>query len=326
MFVIPHQVSPVEEGSPHRASRAPGLKGPTSSAAPSTSAAAATPALAAGGLLVHVSTACSQPVPASAAPHSSTAPAAQHPHMAMRSSSRSSKDVHLGSSIEGNSSAAAAAAATGHDSGPGPSLRHRGVDEQGVSNTGRRQHGAAACSTPAASLGRGHDQLQHKKQNGMHASDTDPSSEADDDALTPDANDSHTAAGPQARRAGRKLTSQPFLADALTDGGEQGAGEEGGAAGSGEGGGGGGVLRAKIPKLPMVRSGRKWYRARLMKEAGGQVLLESSCKGSEGATPFWLPKESDRIWHGSYKGRDWKYLVSADWVGLFGTSESDQDK
>ena len=25
--------------------------------------------------------------------------------------------------------------------------------------------------------------------------------------------------------------------------------------------------------------------------------------------PLWLPKDSDRIWRGSYKGRDWRYLV-----------------
>lgn len=27
--------------------------------------------------------------------------------------------------------------------------------------------------------------------------------------------------------------------------------------------------------------------------------------------PVWLPRDSDRIWTGSYKGKDWKYLVSA---------------
>lgn len=310
-----------EGGSP-RASRAP-TKGPTSSA-PLSASAAATTTLAVGP--VNGSTANSQPqagsAPAAAllTPSASTGQPQQQqqlyaslatPHMAMRSSSRSSKEVHTGCSIEGNS-AAAAAHKTGSD----------GEEPLTAPHTKRRQsqqHGVAAGLLAAVS-DTSLDQQSHRKlnglhasQNGLHASDADPSSGAEDDAPTPDP----TAAGPSSHpRASRGLASPPFRTESLPEegltdgGGGQGGGDENNLHGTAEGGGGGGALRAKIPKLPMVRSGKKWYRARLMKEERGRVLLESSCKGSEGAQPFWLPKESDRIWHGSYKGRDWKYLVS----------------
>jgi hypothetical protein len=65
----------------------------------------------------------------------------------------------------------------------------------------------------------------------------------------------------------------------------------------------------KIPKLPMVEYGKKWYRAKVLKDAGSKVLLEYQGYSHEGG-PFWLPKDHTRIWRGSYKGRDWKYLVS----------------
>lgn len=64
----------------------------------------------------------------------------------------------------------------------------------------------------------------------------------------------------------------------------------------------------KIPKLPMVEYAKKWYRAKVLKDAGSKVLLEYQGYSHEGG-PFWLPKDHPRIWRGSYKGRDWKYLV-----------------
>lgn len=65
----------------------------------------------------------------------------------------------------------------------------------------------------------------------------------------------------------------------------------------------------KIPKLPMVEYAKKWYRAKVLKDAGSKVLLEYQGYSHEGG-PFWLAKDHPRIWRGSYKGRDWKYLVS----------------
>ena len=66
---------------------------------------------------------------------------------------------------------------------------------------------------------------------------------------------------------------------------------------------------AKIPKLPMVQYGKKWYRAKVLKDVPGKVLVEFQGYSHEGG-PFWLAKESSRLWKGSYKGRDWKHLVS----------------
>jgi hypothetical protein len=69
------------------------------------------------------------------------------------------------------------------------------------------------------------------------------------------------------------------------------------------------VTKIKIPKLPMVEYAKKWYRAKVLKDACSKVLLEYQGYSHEGG-PFWLAKDHSRIWRGSYKGRDWKYLVS----------------
>lgn len=135
----------------------------------------------------------------------------------------------------------------------------------------------------------------------------------------------------------------------------------------------------KIPKLPMVRHGKKWYRARLLRDTSSRVqiggmlarsfetdvypsnpsCLICSCPPGmfclrfcrvyfpsherqttihaiifffsvlhtqtflrhiacafveftgfeEQSGPLSLPRDSDRIWRGSYKGKDWRYLV-----------------
>ncbi len=111
-----------------------------------------------------------------------------------------------------------------------------------------------------------------------------------------------------------------------------GKGSSGGAAGQhahGRAGGGGGsdaggagqAQPLKVPKLPMVRAGRGWYRGRLLRgpdaERGGQVLVEvpgapgpvAGHPFDTGPGPFWLHPTSERIWRGSYKGKDWKHLV-----------------
>jgi len=68
----------------------------------------------------------------------------------------------------------------------------------------------------------------------------------------------------------------------------------------------------KIPKLPMVLQGKQWYRARLLKETSEKVLVEFA--GFEHMLPsLWLPRASDRIWFGSYKGKDWRYLGDGAW-------------
>ena len=77
----------------------------------------------------------------------------------------------------------------------------------------------------------------------------------------------------------------------------------------GEGGGGGSSGKPrKIPKLPMVRHNRKWFRCRTLKSTAARVQLEFGGFEST-AAPFWLATDSDRIWRGSYKGKDWRHLV-----------------
>ncbi|KAK9863572.1 hypothetical protein WJX84_000196 [Apatococcus fuscideae] len=69
---------------------------------------------------------------------------------------------------------------------------------------------------------------------------------------------------------------------------------------------------AKLPKLPMVLKGSKWYRGRLLRDSGPRVLVEASGLEDPPAQE-WLPKESERLWRGSYKGKDWRYLGDGAW-------------
>ncbi|KAG2495954.1 hypothetical protein HYH03_005884 [Edaphochlamys debaryana] len=73
----------------------------------------------------------------------------------------------------------------------------------------------------------------------------------------------------------------------------------------------------KVPKLPMIRAGRGWYRGRLLRESpdGHRVLVEvpGAPGGPEESAPKWMPAVSDTIWRGSVKGKDWKYLGDGAW-------------
>lgn len=69
----------------------------------------------------------------------------------------------------------------------------------------------------------------------------------------------------------------------------------------------------KIPKLPMVRQGNHWYRARVLKEDKHRILVEFA--GYEHSLPStWIPKYCQRVWLGSYKGKDWRYQGEGAWV------------
>lgn len=69
----------------------------------------------------------------------------------------------------------------------------------------------------------------------------------------------------------------------------------------------------RIPKLPMVQQGGHWYRARVLKENKEKILVEFA--GFEHSIPsLWLPKYCERIWYGSYKGKDWRYHGEGAWV------------
>lgn len=69
----------------------------------------------------------------------------------------------------------------------------------------------------------------------------------------------------------------------------------------------------KIPKLPMVKEGAHWYRTRVLKETDKRIHVEFA--GYEHTMPAtWLPKFSERVWLGSYKGKDWRYQGDGAWV------------
>jgi len=95
-------------------------------------------------------------------------------------------------------------------------------------------------------------------------------------------------------------------------------GQKRGGNGNGNGGGGSGVAQnpkpvpgarpAKIPKLPMVQFQGRWYRAKVLRDQPSRVMVEYQGVNHEGG-PVWLAKDSSRLWRGSYKGKDWRYLV-----------------
>ena len=69
----------------------------------------------------------------------------------------------------------------------------------------------------------------------------------------------------------------------------------------------------KIPKLPMVKEGDHWYRTRVLKETDRRIHVEFA--GYEHSMPArWLPKYSERVWLGSYKGKDWRYHGDGAWI------------
>jgi hypothetical protein len=209
---------------------------------------------------------------------------------------------------------------------------------------------APAAPLPAAAEAR---LVRQEEESALHASKH----------LKTEPREAGPAAGPAAG-AGASTSSE---GDSHS---EDGGGGAAAAAGGPAGGGAKPKRQRKIPKLPMVRHCKKWYRARLLKEATARVLLGARCLfflrppastvaatgpaglGSAARTPvplsrtaadvfskwvllepvqacasgvacgaaeftgfeeqtgsLWLPKDSDRIWRGSYKGRDWRYLV-----------------
>ncbi|KFM25663.1 hypothetical protein F751_2505 [Auxenochlorella protothecoides] len=67
--------------------------------------------------------------------------------------------------------------------------------------------------------------------------------------------------------------------------------------------------------------GGSWYRARVVKDAGDRVLLEFT--GFEDQFPaLWLARGTDRIWRGSYRGKDWKpAAVATAEIGAAGDAD-----
>ena len=68
-----------------------------------------------------------------------------------------------------------------------------------------------------------------------------------------------------------------------------------------------------IPHLPMVLKGDRWFRANVVRERGDKVLVDfPGYEATHGAE--WLDRTSERIWRGSYKGKDWKHLGGGAWA------------
>jgi len=80
---------------------------------------------------------------------------------------------------------------------------------------------------------------------------------------------------------------------------------------------------AAVPEQPMVMYGdsRKWYQAAVLQRDAdlGAVLVQFQGLSDPAAEdPFWLDADSPRLWLGSYKDKDWKYLVRGLGVGFLG--------
>ncbi|GMH43790.1 hypothetical protein BSKO_11724 [Bryopsis sp. KO-2023] len=70
----------------------------------------------------------------------------------------------------------------------------------------------------------------------------------------------------------------------------------------------------KLPRMPMIKHEKAWYRARILKTERERVFVEfTGFEDGSLVKPFWIRKDSDRIWTGSYRGKDWKHLGDGAW-------------
>ena len=148
--------------------------------------------------------------------------------------------------------------------------------------------------------------IDDERGNGVHYKDDDDGSQ---EGTTDSQNNDST--GKQRHRKGKPAASAVDGSILEHDGESSGPG----AAGRKKGGRGrrGRAAPPKIPKLPMVRQGKYWYRARVLEETKEDILVEFA--GYEQQIPSTrLPKYCDRVWLGSYKGRDWRYHGEGAWV------------
>ena len=82
----------------------------------------------------------------------------------------------------------------------------------------------------------------------------------------------------------------------------------------------GGVKKAaaakgpRVPARPMVYHGpsRLWYRCLVTERSGSEVKV--AWDGKEGWKPVWLSSRSTRLWKGSMKNKDWKYVQGGGWL------------
>ena len=127
-----------------------------------------------------------------------------------------------------------------------------------------------------------------------------------------DSKDDETKGQPLPQKKGRSRKGKPSVASdgAMQESGPSSSGKKRGRSMSK---GGAKKPAPKIPKLPMVKEGEHWYRTRVLKETEKRIHVEFA--GYEHTMPAtWLPKYSERVWLGSYKGKDWRYSGDGAWV------------
>lgn len=62
--------------------------------------------------------------------------------------------------------------------------------------------------------------------------------------------------------------------------------------------------------MPMVEYGNLWYRVRIKDEDEDNIFIEfTGFEDGSLVQPFWIRKDSDKVFKGSYRGKDWKYMV-----------------
>ena len=68
-----------------------------------------------------------------------------------------------------------------------------------------------------------------------------------------------------------------------------------------------------VRALPMVKRDGKWWRARVVGQRRDAIRLEW-CGHEEEWDDEWVGRTSGRLWRGSYRGKDWRYLADGAWA------------
>jgi len=69
----------------------------------------------------------------------------------------------------------------------------------------------------------------------------------------------------------------------------------------------------KLPRMPMIRYGEYWYRARIKQETKESIHVEFTGFEDGLVKPFWIRKDSVDVFKGSYSGKDWRHVGEGAW-------------
>lgn len=73
----------------------------------------------------------------------------------------------------------------------------------------------------------------------------------------------------------------------------------------------------KVPQRPMMEleaGSNVWYQAYVIKETANEVRVRFPATTEDDERKEWVAKSSSRIWRGSYKSRNWKWLGGGAWA------------